>query len=239
MLALESATIAVLTESGRALRGNSPERSPAARFGLSRSRAGHVVRIRHDVCEESARAIERLAVTEPPLGDPKAPPLYAEEYRRLLSTEAPVEQSDAGPIWVVPEPLDFQHPAALVRSGTAEGDQLVARLAEHGMPAAMLGMGFVDTGELWEPWCIALDGDEIASVAFTVGSTPLSAEVGVATMPAFRGRGFAAAAVAGWASLPALRGCHRFYSTSWSNVASQRVVERLGLRLIGTRFTIT
>jgi predicted GNAT family acetyltransferase len=103
----------------------------------------------------------------------------------------------------------------------------------------MVEMKFVDVGELWAPWCVALDGDEIASIAFTVGTGPASAEVGVATMPAFRGRGFAAAATAGWAAHEALRGRRLFYSTSWSNVSSQRVTERLGLRFIGTRFTIT
>jgi hypothetical protein len=111
LLAIESATIAVLTATGRVLHGASPERSPGARFALSRSGAGHVVWLRHDV--------------------------------------------------------------------------------------------------------------------------------GVATMRPFRGRGSAAAATAGWAALPAIRGLHSFYSTSWSNVSSQRVTERLGLRFIGTRFTIT
>ena len=239
LLAIESATIAVLSDTGRVLQGASPERSPAARFALSRSRAGNVVRLRHDVGEETAQAIERLAAEEPPLDDPRSRPVYADEYARLLEDEAPAEDSGAGPIYVFPDRHDFVHPAPLVRSGTPEGDRLVARLDEHGMPQAMLDMKFVDTAELWPPWCIALDGDEIAAVAFTVGSGPGSVEVGVATMPAFRGRGLAAAATAGWVALPAIRGLHRFYSTSWANVSSQRVTERLGLRFIGTRFTLT
>ena len=229
----------MLTEGGRALRGASPERSPAARFALSRSRDGHVVRLRHDVGEATAREIERLVADEPPLDDPRSRPVHADEYARLLGAEAPVEHSDAGPIYVFPDALVFEHPAPLVRSDTPEGDALVARLDAEGMPQAMLDMKFVDTGELWAPWCIALDGDEIASVAFTVGRGPGSVEVGVATMRPFRGRGLAAAATAGWAEHPAVRDLHRFYSTSWSNVSSQRVTERLGLRLIGARFTLS
>jgi hypothetical protein len=239
LLAIESATIAVLTDSGRVLHGASPERHAGARLALSRSRSGNVVRIRHDVGDETAGAIERLAASEPPLGDPRTSPVHVDEYRRLLAIEAPVEQSDSGPIWVFPDRLPFEHPAPLIRSETPEGDRLVAQLLKGGMPPAMVEMGFVDVGELWAPWCVALDGDQIASAAFTVGTGPASAEVGVATMPAFRGQGFAAAATAGWASHSALRDRHRFYSTSWANVSSLRVVERLGLRLIGTRFTIT
>ena len=93
-------------------------------------------------------------------------------------------------------------------------------------------------GEFWEPWCIAADGAEIASIAFTVGMTAASAEVGVCSIVAYRGRGFAAAAVGGWASHLELRGRTRFYSTSWSNLSSQRVTDRIGLRFIGTRLTI-
>lgn len=239
LLSIESATIAVLTESGRVLHGASPERSPGARFSLSRSRDGHVVRLRQDVGEEMARAIERLVADEPPLDDPRSRPVHADDYARLLGVETPVEDAVAGPIYVFPERLDFEPPAPLVRSGTPEGDALVARLVAQGMPAAMRDMKFVDTGELWTPWCIALDGDEIGSVAFTVGHGPGSAEVGVATMRPFRGRGLASAATSGWATLPAIRDLHRFYSTSWSNDSSQRVTERLGLRLIGARFAIS
>src|SRR5688500_8945562 len=91
LLSIESATIAVLTATGRVLHGASPERSPGARFALSRSRAGNVVRLRHDVGEETARGIERLVLDEPPLDDPKSRPVHADEYARLLGAETPVD----------------------------------------------------------------------------------------------------------------------------------------------------
>jgi predicted GNAT family acetyltransferase len=106
------------------------------------------------------------------------------------------------------------------------------------MPEALVALGFVDVGEFWAPWCVALEGDEIASIAFAARLGPAGAETGVATVPALRGRGFAAAATAGWASLPALDGRTLFYSTSRTNLSSQRVAQRLGLRFIGATFSI-
>jgi hypothetical protein len=219
------------------VRGRSPEQKRPPRLIVVRSPVGNFAQVRHDLDDAVVGAIEALLAQEPQPDDLRDPPAGANEYARLLGTSPP-DPRDGGPIYVFPPRLIFEHPALLIRSGTPEGDRLVERLDGEGMPAAMLAMGFVDTGELWAPWCVALDGDEIASVAFTVGPEPGSAEVGVATMPAFRGRGLAAAATAGWATHPDLLGYRLFYSTSWSNTSSQRVTERLGLRTLGARFTI-
>jgi predicted GNAT family acetyltransferase len=107
------------------------------------------------------------------------------------------------------------------------------------MPESLLALGFVDGGELWAPWCVALHQDEVASIAFAARLGPSATETGVTTVPAFRGHGFAAAATAGWVSLPSLRGRALFYSTSRTNVSSQRVAQRLGLRFLGASLDIT
>jgi len=237
LLAIEAATIYVLTDSGRILHRSSPDRKEGPRFRLASCASGHVVLIRHDVAEATARAIEGLVAREPALWRPDSAPAHLNEYRRLLG-EAPFDGSDAELIWTFPDRLDYDHSAELVRSDTPEGDRMLARLTERGMPEPLSEMGFVDVGEFWAPWCVALQGDEIASLAFTVGMGPASAEVGVNTVPAFRGRGLAAAATAGWASLPANSGRVLFYGASRTNVSSQRVTQRLGLRLIGTSLAI-
>ena len=132
-----------------------------------------------------------------------------------------------------------RHDVTLVSSGTPEGDRLLTRLADQGMPQALVALGFVDASELWEPWCLALHQGEIASVTITARLGPKGAEVGVATVPALRERGLAAAATAGWASHPSLRERALFYSADRTNVSSQRVAERLGLRFIGTSLRLT
>ena len=86
---------------------------------------------------------------------------------------------------------------------------------------------------------MALHDGEIASLVETVRIGPTGAEAGVNTVPDLRGRGFAAAATAGWAMSPSLGGRTRFYSTSATNRSSQRVAARLGLRYIGASFSLT
>jgi hypothetical protein len=238
LLKLETSTIFALSEAGRILHGRSPERGAGPRLSLCRSRAGNVLSLRHDVDDETAREIESVAAIEPALDAPGAPPVHLDELVRILRATPPDEREPGGPIYAFPERLGFEHSAGLVRSSTSEGDRLVAGLVKHGMPESLSSLGFVNVGEFWEPWCIGADGAEIAAIAFTVGMTAASAEVGVCSMVPFRGRGFAAAAVAGWASHPELRERTLFYSTSWSNVSSQRVTDRLGLRFFGSRLTI-
>ena len=238
LLTMETETVFVVTESGRILRTNAPDHAAGPRLYLARSTSGNVVRIRHDVGEQTAQAIDRLLAAEPPLREPDSSPVHLDGCLKLLAAEAPVERCEAGLIWTFPSRLDYEHPAALVSSDTPESDDLLTRLTQQGMPDALVTAGFVDVGEFWAPWCVALHGDEIASIAFTVGIGRASAETGVYAFPAFRGRGFASAATAGWASLPALNGKALFYSTSRSNVSSQRAVQRLGLRFIGARLMI-
>ena len=238
LLAIETATIFALTDSGRILRRNTPDHEAGPRFHLAWCTSGNVVRIRHDVGERTARAIETLAAGEPAFRDPDLAPVHLDDYVRILTAEAPVEKCDMGLIWTFPDRLDYEHPAALVRSETLAGDSLLARLTERGMPEALVALGFVDISEFWAPWCVALHGDGIASISFTVGVGEASAEVGVTTIPEFRGRGFAAAATAGWAALPAHGGRTLFYGAAKTNVSSQRVAQRLGLRQIGACLAI-
>jgi hypothetical protein len=239
LLAVRVATAFVLNDAGRIAYENAPDRSAGARLYLAGSVSGNVVRIRHDVSDATARALEVLAADEPPLRHPESTPTHLDEYVHVLDAESPVPSWDLGLMWSFAERLNHAHPAQLVTSGTLAGDHLLARLLADGMPPGLAALGFVDIGEFWAPWCVALHQNEIASIAFAARLGPAAAEIGVATVPPFRGRGFAAAAAAGWAALPALQGRALFYSTQRANASSQRVVERLALRFLGATLSIT
>jgi len=82
-----------------------------------------------------------------------------------------------------------------------------------------------------------VDGRAV-SVCASVSESATVHGAGVETAPAFRGRGFAARAVSGWAALVRGRGAEPLYATTFDNIASQRLATRLGLRLIGSEFSI-
>ncbi len=108
----------------------------------------------------------------------------------------------------------------------------------RGMPEGLFSMGFQGAADLWAPWCAAVVDGEVASVAFAARLSEVGAELGLATAPAFRGRGLAAAVTAAWSRLPSLRTRTLFYSTASDNRASQRVAARLGLTLRGTTLRV-
>lgn len=233
LLAIHVDQLYTLTEGGRIGPEHGPDRSPGPRLYLGGCDVGNVARIGHEVGDETARALEALVVDEPPLRDRDSTPIHLDGYIELLAGEAPVEEQSLGLVYQLPNDLGYEHDVALIASGTPEGDRLLAGIADGGMPRAMVEVGFLSLDHFWPPWCVALHEGEIASIAFAVRTGAAAAEIGLNTMPAFRGRGFGPAATAGWTSHSSLRGLVLFYSTERTNLASQRVAGRLGLRFIG------
>lgn len=165
-------------------------------------------------------------------------PLHVDEYAELLGAETPVDDVDRGVTYAVPSSLHYEGSARIVSSDTDEGADLLARIDARGVPGDLAEMGFADTTHFWPPWCVALDGGTIVSIAFTARLSAVGAEVGVATPSRFRGRGFAASTTAAWASLRSLGGRTLFYSTDVTNVSSVRVADRLRLAFVGPSVSI-
>jgi hypothetical protein len=218
---------------GRLLASNSPDRSAPPLFVAAGCVAGNLAAVAGRVNEALALALLRLAAAAPPLLAPEDAERLGEQCAGLFADEDLAAAAQIELSFDLPQAIAPPSAARLVASGTPAGETLIAKLRAEGMPPGLFEMGFVDVGEFWSPWCIALDGDEPASVAFAARLCAKGAEVGVATAPGLRGRGHAAAAVAGWARLPQLAGRSLFYSTRTSNRASRAVVARLGLRPFG------
>jgi RimJ/RimL family protein N-acetyltransferase len=235
---IQAETLFELAGLSRLVRGTSPDRPVAPRVWIGGSADGNVVRVRVDVGADAAHTIEALVARERPLCAPADAPVHLGDYVRLLGAEAPVEEVSRELTYVFPAAPAHEHGMAVIRSDTNEGARLLAQLDADGMPEGLAAMGFRDSGDLWPPWCAVRDGGAVVSVAFTARLSASAAEVGVATEPASRGRGLAAAAVAEWASLPALEDRVRLYSTDAANGSSRRVAERLGLALLGPSISI-
>ncbi|HEY1709715.1 MAG TPA: hypothetical protein VGG10_15710 [Rhizomicrobium sp.] len=238
LLRLQLASAFVLDDAGRIVCTNDPGRSPGPRFVLAGCPAGNVRCFHRDVPAALVHEIARLVETEPPLAAYGQQPLHRDTYLKLLSHDAKVAKVSTGLLWHLPNGLARTNDAAIVRSDTDEGDALLWRLQREGMPSALREMGFGDVEEFWPPWCAVIRDGEIASLAFAARLGCAAADLGLVTVPAFRGRGFGAAATAAWAGHPALAGRTLFYGTGLGNLSSQRVAARLGLRFIGSTCTV-
>jgi hypothetical protein len=226
------------TSSGPRRATTPPKRSVGPRLYLAGCAAGNIVRLRHDVNAETAAGVLALVKAAPPWSDPDAPPDCLSAIADLLRRDAPVEVDGPEIVFRLPNGLGIDHAATLVRSDTAEGERLLARLAREGLHESLIHAGFVSLGDFWWPWCVAMQGRDIAAMAFTPRLGETGAEIGVFTFPAFRSRGFAAAATAGWSSLASLEGRDLIYSTRLTNRSSRLVAARLGLHAIGARVRI-
>ena len=233
LLNLDAETTFVISGLDRIVRENDPDCSPGPRVFFSGCPLGNIARVRRDVEDQIARSVLAIAAKESPWRDPGVLPKCVGKIVELLSCSQPVKTITPALIYRLPNGLKYEHPAVIVRGDSVEGERMLARLADRGLPQSMLDAGFKGVGDFWEPWCVALEGDEIASIAFAARLGDAGAGTGVYTFPKFRARGFAAAVTASWSSMASLNSRALFYSLQKSNRSSQRVAARLGLRLIG------
>jgi hypothetical protein len=231
------ATAFVFDTEGHIVAHNDPPRTPADfKLLLSGCADGNVECFTAGLDNVQRHAIAALFDAEPPLAGFAQHPVHLAAYAKILGTDAP--KIAIGLNWHLPHDVRSPVTARIVMSGTAEGEALLARFQREGMPASLVALGFPDTDEFWPPWVAVFDGDDVAALGFAARLGGEGADLGLVTVPAFRGRGYGAAATAAWAAHPALAKHTLFYSTSLTNLSSQRVVARLGLRFIGTTFRI-
>jgi len=228
----------VLDAAGRMLRTNAPGAPPAPLFFMKGSAAKNDFLFRVDVPDKLASEIALLARTEAPLTRASDAPRHLHHYRQLLARLAGETKVEIELHYLLPKAHPHNSSVPLVLSGTTEADALLARFERQGMPEGLNNLGFGATRELWPPWCIAFDGRQPSSIAFASRLGIRRAAVGVATVPEFRGRGLAAAAVAAWTHHPELVRYQLDYSHNRENQSSRRVAERLGLAFEGLSVAI-
>ncbi|MBD2868216.1 GNAT family N-acetyltransferase [Paenibacillus sp. IB182493] len=200
-----------------------PGSPPAPRFFLGRTIDGEAVcRFRHDVPDPLAERIAALCADEAAVSDFRTMPMRADAYMELLQGE----RSTLGPCFLVPA-AGTEPPSHAVRLARAD--------------SGLLRGGFewlIDEIDYAQP-CVAIVKDGRAvSVCRSVRVSPRAHEAGLETLEAYRGRGYAAAAAAGWAAAVRSTGGVPLYSTASDNLASQSVARKLGLAFYGLNFTV-
>jgi hypothetical protein len=236
LLEIDIETLFALSPDRRLMRQNPPSAQPAPRLFIGGCAGGNLLRLGADVDLTDAERLMALAENEPPWTDPDRLPACWPALTRALSGGA--QPPTPSLIYRLPHGLAPDPDAAIIRSDTIDGADLVSRLAKEGMPAHLVEAGFVSLEDFWTPWCAAMVDEIIAALCFAARIGPRGLEAGVYTFPGYRGRGLAAAVTAAWSSLAELGRKTLFYSTSRDNRSSQRVAERLGLRCIALSLSL-
>lgn len=177
-----------------------------------------------------AAAVLDIAVHATP-SPPAHPPAIMRRCHELLADTAPGTLTlSGGPSYLVCPPLGSHPPVPVLRSDSHNAHSVRSLRPDNWEPQEwdeLVG------GSAGAPWAMVVQDGQVVSICHTPRRTPTGAEAGTWTAPAFRGRGYAAAATAAWADLLAADCPYLFYSTSADNRSSQRVAERLGLRHLG------
>jgi len=226
LLQLQAYALYVHDANNRLLRVNESDfDDPAPRFFLARTVAGNIWRIRYDLPDDLATELERLAATEPVVHDLHEPPYHIAKYTEWLHQHAPLINTDTGPAYYLPE---LDPPTGTV---TVKPENMT--LLQTNYPYTL------STLDERAPVVVVVEHGVAVAACYTARSTTRVAEAGVYTIETYRGHGYAAETVRGWAE--AIRATSRvpLYSTSWANKASQAVAMKLGAVQYGVDFSIT
>ena len=231
LAAIQADVLYVQDANGRLLRVNEPDADgPAPRFYLARTRVGNLWRTRYDQPASLVTALERLAADEPVVGDLGELPHHLAEYRELLGQHAPISKVYAGPSYYLPELAQGERHSPL---------QLVTITPEN---ASLLQANFPYTlshiADHQPVVVMVADGMAVAACS-SARITAQGAEASVHTIETYRGHGYAAETVRGWAAALRATGRLPLYSTWWENSASQGVAKKLGAVQYGMWFSIT
>ncbi|WP_245469861.1 GNAT family N-acetyltransferase [Mesorhizobium sp. M2C.T.Ca.TU.002.02.1.1] len=230
-------TLFRLNRDGRIAGENDPDCSPGPRLWLAGCASGNVFGVHADLPDELAGELVGLLAAEPPFTHP-ATPRHLERYLALLGGGNHARHN-FGLIYHLPHGHPYPSGVRLVGSDSESGQALIGSWKAEEVPEGLFELGFREVSDFWAPWCAALVDGEVASIAFAARLADAGAELGLVTVKAFRGRGLAASATAGWSRLPELRSRTLFYSTDRGNFGSQRVALRLGLPLRGASLRIS
>jgi hypothetical protein len=227
LMTLHLNTLYLLDPDGRLRCVNEVGEPPPPRFHMGRTRHGNLWRFRHDLPNEVVATLDRLCRSEPPATDFTSPPRNHAEIRTVLQDHAPIAGEFRGPAYWVAE--DTQPAAHVVLISEAN--------------AGLLGESFAWLHPLLRepdlgPVAATVVQGQAVSLCFCSRRPNQATEAGVETLPAFRGQGYATAAVARWAAAVRGQGIVPLYSTSWENLASQSIARKLRMVCYGEDWDI-
>jgi RimJ/RimL family protein N-acetyltransferase len=194
------------------------------RFFLGRTNVGNIWRFRDDVPDKLVNELTALCLED--TGDIALEPKHKEKYLELLAARETVTQIWQGPVYWCSQPVKPSvQPVAITEDN--------AHLLEGGLESWLPDVPHR------QPFLATLQNGKAVSVCASVRITDAAHEAGVETLPAYRQKGYAASAVAGWANTLLAKNIIPLYSTSLENTASQNVARKVGFECFGVDFHVT
>lgn len=227
LMSLHCTTLFRQDAAGRLQTVNEPGFPDPPRFWMGRTLQGNQWHFHHAIPATTVAALEELCRAEPVATDLRQPPQNMAAIKAVLAEHAPIRSEYRGPAYWVPQGVGSSQQVTLITAANA------GLLRRHFMdllePDAYHLLGPVAT--------VVEDGNAVA-VAFCSRIPGQATEAGVNTHEAYRRRGFATIAVAGWVAAVYQRDCLPLYSTSWENLASQGVARKLGMVRYGEDWSL-
>ncbi len=231
LMAIQINTLFRTNAAGRLLYVNEPGADetcpPAPRFFMGRTLEGNLWRFRADLEPEIVSELEQLCRNEPVTSDLTMPLCQSSAIREVLARTAPIQKEEQGPAyWVAIDQPVTAH-AVLITPANLE-------LLRVNFPDWLKPPPYYELG----PAAVTVVDGLAVAICCCVRVPGRATEAGVETAAAYRGKGYAPAAVAFWAAAVRQVGIIPFYDTSWENLASQRVAQKLGMVQYGEDWSI-
>lgn len=196
---------------------NEQEPQPAPNLFLARGREARLVWFRAVVRTTTIERCER-AVEELPAWDGRQPdPSAYDALRSALTGAVEITDESGGPAY------RFGNRSRARHAGTVIIRDRTADLLERHFPYTRSVLASRS------PVVAVIREGVVVAACYCARRRTTACEAGVATAEQFQGRGFAVAVVSAWRDAVEAAGMTPLYSTSWDNVASRRVAEKLGL----------
>ncbi len=195
---------------------------------MGRTRAGNVWRFRYDLPDDVVHDLELLCRSEPIAANLTDLPTHAAAIKAALGVHAALSNEWRGPAYWIPNDVQASPQVVLVSEANA-----------HLLEATFPWKRTSRSGFKFGPVTATIVRGRAVAICFCARLTEQVAEAGVETAEAARGRGYASAAVAGWATAVRQHGLIPLYSTSWENIASQGVARKLRMVRYGEDWSIT
>jgi GNAT superfamily N-acetyltransferase len=150
---------------------------------------------------------------------------YGDYLTGLAAPNLRVAAMRAGPLYIFPDDIA---PSGACTAINESNLYLLHNGLEEWLPDASIG----------HPFFATIEDDRAVAVCTTVIASQGAHEAGVETLAAYRGRGLAADAVAAWAYAVRKLGAVPLYATTFDNISSQRVAQRLSLSPAASEFSV-